>query len=648
MNKKKQIEELKAQIAYHNRLYYEESLPKITDDEYDILVKKLRNLMEEGYQTDLFTLGVTETKFQKIKHLSPMLSLGNVFDRHELDDFVKRINNFLNTEAVQYEFTAEKKIDGISFSAIYKERKLVYVLTRGDGEMGENITENVLTIENFPKEILIDGTAEIRGEIYMLSKDFEMLNDMSKKNGDKIFANPRNAASGSIRQLDASITRSRKLRYFVYSMICNDIHLQTQDELYKVLSENGFVVNQYILCQNIDEMLAYYNDVARRRFELGFDIDGIVYKLNSIPLQKRLGMTANAPRWAIAHKFSAQSGETKIIEITMQVGRTGIITPVAILMPINIGGVVVRRATLHNKDEILRLGINIGDIVAIERAGDVIPKITSVIKKEGKDVFVFPSICPCCGGVLIQVDALVRCTNFNKCREQILGRLKYFVSKDCFNIVGFGEKQIEEFYDRGIICNYADIFAIPENVDKIGIASWESWGSISVNNLINAINKSKNITLARFISSLGIYTIGVENAKILATFFKTASNLLMNVNEEDLVSLDGIGQKTAREVVLYLKNNKTDIASLLSIVDIMDNIEQKLHRGTILFTGTLSISRQEAKELAHHAGFAVVSTVSKNLDYLVAGTDAGSNLKKAKDLDIKILTEQDFIQLYNL
>lgn len=645
MNKKKQIEVLKNQIARHNRLYYEESSPEITDEEYDALTRKLREL-NVGQQEDLFTLGLSDTKFAKVAHLSPMLSLGNVFDREELEDFIRRVNNFLNTENVEYEFTAERKIDGVSFSALYKEGKIVHVLTRGDGEIGENITENVLTIAGFPKEILIKETVEIRGEIFMLIEDFEVLNEYSKRHGEKVFANPRNAASGSLRQLDAGITKSRKLRYFVYSMVFRgNSEIQTQDGIYKALAESGFAVNDYVICRNIEEMLAYYNATASKRFSLGFDIDGVVYKMNSIAVQKRLGTTANAPRWAVAHKFLARSGETRVIGITMQVGRTGIVTPVAKLIPINLGGVVIRRATLHNKDEILRLGVNVGDIVSIERAGDVIPKITAVIKKESDGVFVFPDKCPCCNGDLTQVDTLVCCTNFSACEEQIIWRIKYFASKDCFNIVGLGDRQIEDFYRRGIIRRYSDIFKLPEKIPEIRLESWEGWGETSVKNLIDAISASKNITLARFIASLGIYTVGIENAKVLAGFFKNAQALLVPPAEEELIAINGIGSKVARAVIAYLNENAGEISELLKLINVADNAPQAQRNATILFTGTLSISRHEAKELAQNAGFTVVSDVSKNLDYLVVGSDAGSKLKKAKELDIKIISEQEF---YNI
>lgn len=648
---KDEIAKLKKEIARHNKLYYIESQPEISDEEYDALTKKLRELEgDASYQTDLFTIGInTSSKFQKIDHLSPMLSLGNVFDATELEDFLKRINNFLNTENTNYGFVAEKKIDGVSFSALYKNGKLVHVLTRGDGTTGENITENILTIESFPQKISLTQTLEVRGEVYMLEQDFEKLNIEAKNTKQKVFANPRNAASGSLRQLDSSITAKRNLKYFAYSLLLYEEHsFQTQSELYETLKQNGFVANDYAICKSISEMLAYYSSVEKTRFKLGYDIDGIVYKINSLALQKRLGSTANAPRWAVAHKFSSKKGQTKVEQITAQIGRTGIITPVANLTPINLGGVIVKRATLHNKDEIHRLGINVGDVVEIERAGDVIPKIIKVIEKNTNGVFEFPKICPCCEGNLVQVDALTRCLNVNLCKEQSLGRLRYFVSKECFNIVGLGEKQIEEFFEKGIVKTFSDIFTIPQKISEIKLDEWEGWGEVSIKNLMQSIEKSKVVKFSRFITSLGIYTVGVENAKILARFFKKPQNLLIPINRDDILSLDGIGEKTAQEVIAYFEQNKTEVANLLSHLQIEEETLQNTEtKGTILFTGTLSISRAEAKSLAEKAGYGVSSSISKNLSFLVCGKDAGSKLEKANELGVKVLTESDFTKLIN-
>ncbi len=664
-NNKKHIAFLQNQISKHNTLYYIESTPEITDEEFDNLKQlfyKIVALNDKFYEqnirceshlkdankklndVNLFSLGIdVSAKFQKIDHLSPMLSLVNVFNEKELKDFIKRTNNFLNTEEQTYEFTAEKKIDGVSFSALYKQGKLVHVLTRGDGTTGENITENILTIAGFPQKIELNQTLEVRGEVYMLQSDFENLNDGNKKQ----FANPRNVASGSLRQLDATITAKRNLKYFAYSLIFyEEYSFQNQSELYEILSKNGFVVNDYRICNNIKEMLEYYNSVAENRFQLGYDIDGIVYKMNSLSLQKRLGTTANAPRWAVAHKFSSKKAQTKVEQIITQVGRTGIITPVAELTPINLGGVVVKRATLHNKDEIHRLGVNIEDIVEIERAGDVIPKILKVVKKQTDDTFEFSKNCPCCNAELVQTDTLIRCTNATNCKEQIIGRLQYFVSKECFNIVGLGEKQIEEFYNKNIIQTYADIFTIPQKIDEIKLYEWEGWGEISTKNLVSSIEKAKTVKLSRLISSLGIYTVGIENAKILAMFFKNAQNLLQEIQIQQLTALDGIGEKTAKEVILFLTKEKQELQKLLEFITIeKESLEKQQNQGTVLFTGTLSISRAEAKELAQNAGFGIASSISKNVNYLIAGEEAGSKLKKAQELGVKILSEEEFINM---
>ncbi len=645
-----EIDDLRKKIAHHNKLYYEDSTPEISDSEYDSLTKRLRELTSSGdlFSQDLFTLGLfqTQTKFEKIAHRSPMLSLGNVFDETELGDFVKRINNFLNTDCEFYEFVAEKKIDGVSFSALYDGGKLIHILTRGDGEIGENITENILTIPNFPTKIAINSAVEVRGEVYMLNADFEKLNNGNTKTGSKIFANPRNAASGSLRQLDSALTKARNLKYFAYSAIFyGENPCESQGEIYEFLSKNGFCVNDFAVCNSVDEMLDYYNFVAKNRFEIGYDIDGIVYKINNLALQKRLGMTANAPRWAVAHKFSSKKGQTKLENITLQVGRTGIITPVAELSPVTLGGVVIKRATLHNKDEIHRLGINICDIIEIERAGDVIPKILKVVEKKSVGVFEFPQNCPCCGFELVQTETLIRCMNFTHCKEQTLGRLKYFASKECFNIVGLGEKQIEEFFNKGFASTFSDIFLLPEKIAEMELKSWEGWGEISIKNLVLAIEKSRNVSLTRLINAFGIYSVGIENAKILAGFFKTAKALTQTILPQSLLELDGIGEKTAKEVIAFLEIHREEITKLLSKIQVFHEEQPNGNRGGVLFTGTLSISRAEAKDIAQKAGFSVASSVVRGLEYLVCGQEAGSKLKKAQELGVKILNEDEFLAL---
>jgi DNA ligase (NAD+) len=645
-----EIDDLKQKIAHHNKLYYEDSTPEISDFEYDSLTKRLRELTSAGdlFSQDLFTLGLfqNQTKFEKIPHRSPMLSLGNVFDETELGDFVKRINNFLNTDCEFYEFVAEKKIDGVSFSALYDGGKLIHILTRGDGKIGENITENILTIPNFPTKIEINDAVEVRGEVYMLNSDFELLNSGSTKTGSKIFANPRNAASGSLRQLDSALTKARNLKYFAYSAIFyGESPCESQGEIYEFLSKNCFCVNDFAVCSSIKEMLGYYSLVAKNRFEIGYDIDGIVYKINNLALQKRLGMTANAPRWAIAHKFSSRKTQTKLEKITLQVGRTGIVTPVAELSPVSLGGVVIKRATLHNNDEIHRLNINIGDIVEIERAGDVIPKILKVVEKKSAGVFEFPQNCPCCDGELVQNDTLIRCTNFANCKEQTLGRLKYFASKECFNIVGLGERQLEEFFNKDLVLTCADIFLLPEKIAEMELKLWEGWGEISVQNLVLAIEKAKKVSLARLINAFGIYSVGIENAKILAGFFKTANALTQGISLESLLELDGIGEKTSSEVVAFFEIHKEEIAKLLSKIEVFHEEQTKGSRGGVLFTGTLSISRAEAKEIAQKAGFSVASSVVRGLEYLICGHEAGLKLKKAQELGVKILNEEEFLAL---
>ncbi len=659
---------LKAYISRHNALYYENSAPEISDAEYDECKKlyescrKALDLLSDDdakaksvastYNTfdelPLFTLGLfqTQTKFEKIAHRSPMLSLGNVFDEADLGDFLKRINNFLNTEGEFYEFVAEKKIDGVSFSALYDGGQLVRILTRGDGEIGENITENILTIPNFPTKISINDAIEVRGEVYMLNSDFEELNKQNAKTGGKIFANPRNATSGSIRQLDSAFAKARNLQYYAYSGIFYGQNpCKTQGEIYDFLAKNGFCVNDFTVCNSIEKLLGYYCTAAKNRFEIGYDIDGIVYKINNLAMQKRLGMTANSPRWAVAHKFDSKKTQTRLEKITLQVGRTGIVTPVAELFPVNLGGVVIKRATLHNKDEIHRLGINIGDVVEIERAGDVIPKILKVVEKNSLGVFDFPQNCPCCGGELVQTDTLIRCTNVVNCTEQTLGRLKYFVSKDCLNIVGLGEKQLQEFFYKGFILNFSDIFLLPAKIPEIDMHTWEGWGEISIKNLISAIEKAKTVSLSRLINAFGIYSVGIENAKILAEFFQNGEGLLSENRLEKLMELDGIGEKTAKEVLAFLHANKVEIGNLLQNIQVFHEKQPQGNRGTVLFTGTMSISRAEAKEIAQKSGFSVASSVVRGLEYLICGQDSGSKLKKAQEIGVKIISEEEFLSL---
>lgn len=657
----KRLDFLKKEIAKHNEAYYKNNDPLISDAEFDKLAKEYKelagkesatfNLFENDQNFDLHFKQSPNANFKKVKHLKAMLSLSNVFDENELKDFIKKINNFLGLkEDALHKFTAEPKIDGIGFSALYINGILKTCATRGDGIVGEDITENIKTIKNFPLQIHgAPEVLEVRGEVYMKLDDFKFLNEALEKK----FANPRNAAAGSLRQLDANITAARNLSYFTYGVgeASDDFKINFQHQLYENLSRFGFVMNEYKLCNTPMEMLEFYNDFEKNRFSKNYDADGIVYKLDDLKLCERLGFTAHGPRFQVAHKFSSVKAITKIMSVEFGVGRTGVITPVANLEPVNIGGVVVKRATLHNKDEIERLGVKVGDKVLIERAGDVIPKILKVEESdENSNSIIFPLSCPVCDSTLVQTDTIIKCPNTYGCTEQILQRLIHFTSKDAFDIGGLGEKQIEDFFNEGIIKTPADIFTLESRNTSLQLQKRERYGEKSVSNLFDSINARKVISFERFIYSLGITGVGITGAKLIANFFETFENFLQN--PEKTIEIDGIGEKIATEIQEFIRCNQQLLTDLLLNVQVLpflkSNNELKFTGSTIIFTGTLAgITRSEAKAIAERAGFKVVSSISANTNFVVVGEDAGSKLKKAKELGLKILDEQEFIDLIN-
>lgn len=653
--KNKRIEFLKSEIARLNYAYYKTEEPLATDAEFDALTSELKELLGENdiaifklsSQPDLFQFEANPVaNFKKVRHKKPMLSLSNVFSEEDLYDFIKKINNFLGLpEAKIHDFTAEPKIDGIGFSLSYENGILTTASTRGDGEIGEDITENAKTIKGLP--LVLENAPEIlevRGEVFMKNSDFEKLNEISEKK----FANPRNAAAGSLRQLDAKITAKRELSYFIYGIgvVSDDFTFKSQNELYEKLSKFGFEMNNYKLCHSPSEMLAFHSDFETNRFKKNYDADGIVYKLNDISLCERLGFTAHGPRFQVAHKFSSIKALTKLLSVEFGIGRTGAITPVANLKPVNVGGVIVKRATLHNKDEIERLGIFIEDEVWIERAGDVIPKIISVFKKSknGKEI-IFPSNCPSCNSPLVQVDTIIRCKNYAKCNEQIVQRIIHFVSKDAFDIAGLGEKQIEEFWKEGFINTPADIFTLEKRRAELGLETREGFGEKSVSNLFLSINSRRKVNLERFIYSLGILGVGITGAKLLASFFENLESFLKE--PERAIEIDGMGEKTVNEIVAFICDHKEIITDLTKEIEVMPFVKSanasKYEGKTIVFTGSLeTLTRSEAKAIAERMGFKVTSSVSKNTNFLVAGADSGSKLKEAEKLGIKILTEEEF------
>ncbi len=657
-------------LKSHNFHYYEKSNPKISDLEYDNLKKEILEL-EKNYkflkskESPSLNVGFKPSKnFRKYKHKVPMLSLSNAFNEDDLINFEKKIFNFLSLEnSKSIEYSAEPKIDGISASLIYKDGKFITGVSRGDGKEGEDITENLKTIKdipdviknkNFPREI------DIRGEVFIENEDFKKINEK--------FANPRNAASGSLRQKDPKATSKIPLKFIAYTYGYElDLKIKTQSDFIKNLKLWGFKTNPYNkTIKGIKNLISNHKNIENNRKDIKFDIDGMVYKVNDFGLQKRLGTAANAPRWAIAHKFSANSSESEILNIDIQIGRTGAITPVAKIKPVSIGGVTVSNATLHNEDEIRRKDIRIGDSVVVERAGDVIPHVISVdLKKRKKDSkkFVFPKICPSCGSKIIKEfnattkkqDAVMRCSSEGyECEKISIEKLKHFVSKEAFNIDGLGKKIIENFWYLGLIKLPNHIFDL--NYTKI--RELEGWGELSVSNLKYSINQKKKISLERFIYSLGIRHIGQENAKLIAKHLKSSENffeLSINKNFEDLLNIDGIGETQIKSIKNFLLNrtNLKVLSELKKKLNIIDTLQFSkngpLRNKSFMITGKLvGMSRAEVKSLIEQNSGKIISNVSKKLDFLIAGEKPTSKkLKSAKELNIKIISQGDLMKLLN-
>lgn len=667
--KKIRLKELTKLLTQYDEEYYQNDAPSISDAEYDKLKSEALTLEEELSQTDLFgNLKITKkvgskvkSGFKKITHKIAMLSLENLFTDDDLKEFYNRIRRELNLlPSEEIEITAEPKIDGLSFSARYENGVFVSAATRGDGSIGEDITENLKTISSLPLTIEnAPQILEVRGEVYMSKSDFLKLNETQEKNGDKIFANPRNAAAGSLRQLDPSITKKRNLSLIVYAWgeVQPTQPWKTQTEFYKMAKQWGFPIQPFFeVCKTYNELQNFFNKVGYKRHTIPFDIDGIVYKVNRLDYQSKLGFIARAPKWAIAHKFPPEQALTVINGITLQVGRTGVITPVAELDPINVGGVLVSRATLHNQDYIKEKDIRTGDTVIIQRAGDVIPQVVSVVlndRPQNTIPFTMPNICPICGSILTQKkdEVAFRCTNIN-CPAQIKEYLKYFISRDAFNIDGLGNSGIELFYEKGWIKNPIDIFTLPQNHIE-DIKKLEGFGTKSIQNLITSIENAKHIKLEKFIYSLGILGVGEATAIILANEFKTIENL-SNATFADLTNIYGIGDKMAMDIITFFKdeNKKELINKLLEIIEIENpeiidvNESHPLFNKTVVFTGTLNkFGRKEAEDIARKYGAHPSSSVSKKTDLVIAGAAAGSKLATANKLGIKVITEDEFEQL---
>ncbi len=600
--------------------------------------------------------------FKKVLHKVPMLSLANAFDKEDLLNFEKKILNFLSqNNNVSISYTAEPKIDGISASIKYLNGKLIMGLSRGDGKEGEDITSNLTTIKDIPKIILSKDFPEeidIRGEVFIQNSDFERLKEK--------FANPRNAASGSLRQKNPEDTKKIPLKFIAYTFgFEKGLKINNQYDYLNKLNEWGFKTNPFNkLITGVENLIKNYNEVEKKRTDLDFDIDGIVYKVNEFRLQKRLGFIANAPRWAIAHKFSSNKAISEILDIDIQIGRTGALTPVAKIKPINIGGVIVSNATLHNEDEINRKDVRIGDVVTIERAGDVIPHILSVdIKKRDKNSkkFIFPKKCPSCGSETIKEfnsitkkkDAVRRCSSEGyDCDKISIEKIKHFVSKEAFNIDGFGKKIVESFWKLNLIKFPQDIFRL----DYKRIEKLDGWGKLSVENLKNSILDKKRISFERFIYALGIRHIGLENAKLLSKYFGTFlkfKDLSVDNNYNDLINIDGIGETQVNSIKNFFSNKKNlkvinELEKILSI----DNAVSKRKKGllsdkTFLVTGKLNgISRAEVKSLIEENSGTTVSNVSKKLNYLIVGDKPTTRkVSNAKELNIKIIDQDQFLKM---
>ena len=667
--KKDYLEKIKL-LQKYNKYYHDKDKPIVSDQEFDLLKKDIIDL-EKKYkflknkQSPTESVGFKPSKnFYKEKHKIPMLSLGNAFNEEDLKNFEKKIINFLSfKDARLIEYSAEPKIDGISASLTFIRGKFLRGLSRGDGSEGEDITQNLKTIKDIPTSIIDKSFPEeidIRGEVFIENKDFEKINQK--------FANPRNAASGSLRQKNSKVTSKIPLKFIAYTHgYTKNMNIDNQTDFLKKLKIWGFKTNPFNKkLSTINDLMMNHKNLEKKRKEIPFDIDGVVYKINSFDLQKRLGFAANAPRWAIAHKFSANSSISEILSIEIQLGRTGALTPVAKIKPVNIGGVMVSNVTLHNEDEIVRKDIRIGDTVKVERAGDVIPHVISVdLKNRGKESkkFVFPLNCPSCGSKTIKEfneitkkqDAVRRCISEGyECEKIAIEKIKHFISKEAFNIDGFGKKIVENFWKLKIIKLPQDIF----NLNYSQIENLEGWGKLSVTNLKFSIDQKKQISLERFIYSLGIRHIGQENAKLIAKHLKSSLNFLKlpeNKNIDNLLNIDGIGLTQIQSIKNFF-SNKTNLDVLfeliknLSIKNVIPiNNKGLLKNKTFMLTGKLNgISRAEAKSLIEQNSGKIISNVNKKLDFLVVGEKPTTKkVNNAKELGIQIISQPEWIKMLN-
>ena len=668
------LNQLRNEIDFQDNKYHSEDNPEISDFEYDKLCKEydaLINANPEFKFLERKTVGSqTSNLFQKYNHQKPMTSLTNAFSFEDVNDFIERTQKFLNVKKdFQIDFMCEPKIDGLSISLLYVNGNLFNAVTRGDGKVGEIVTDNVKTIKDIPHKLKgnYPNLIEIRGEIFMKKANFEELNKSQIEKNRKVFANSRNAAAGSIRQKDINILKERKLNFYAFSVgeYTNDFNIKTQFDLLKKFEQMGVNTNkENFRASRIEDIKKFYSLMISKRNELDYDIDGLVYKVNDRILQERLGNLSRSPRWAIAHKLPPEIVETILLNIETQVGRTGALTPVGKLKPVKVGGVLVSNVTLHNEDEILRKDIRVGDIVKIQRAGDVIPQITEVIKEKRQNnskVYVPPNFCPSCGCKTYKPksEAIRRCLSGVNCPSQTVEKLKHFVSKNAFNIEGLGDKLIIMLFKEKIINDFSDIFKIYKYKELL--EKREGLGKLSVSNLLNSIESKKTIPLDKLIYALGIKQIGENNAKLLALNYNSFENFCSEMEKandklsdsfQKLVSIDQIGENIAEDIILFFNtsSNLIMLKELLNYIRI-ENVEQKLINSPykdkiVVLTGTLdTMSRDEAKQKLNNLGAKVSSSVSKNTDYVIVGDQPGSKAKKAKELNIPIINENEWIEI---
>lgn len=659
MNKiEKRLKELKELIAYHANKYYNEDSPEISDFEYDMLMLELKNI--EKTHPELVTAdsptqvivanGKADTHFAEVHHEVPLQSLQDVFDLQDVKDFDERIRRTVKDP----KYVVETKIDGLSVSIEYINGNFFRGATRGDGLVGEDITPNLKTIKTIPQELNENVTITVRGEVFMPKKSFERLNEEREITGEKLFANPRNAAAGSLRQLDPRITAERNLDIYIFNVQkIENVELKSHYESFKYLQKLGFQVNPYIkLCNNIEDIMGGIVEIGEKRGELSFDIDGAVIKVDDLKQREEIGTTTKTPKWAVAYKYPPEKKETIVEDIKVQVGRTGALTPMAILKPVRVAGSLISKTTLHNEDFIKEKDIRIGDTVYIQKAGDVIPEVAEVLKEKrtgNEKIFEMPKICPVCGAEAVREDgeAVTRCTGI-ECPAQLFRSLVHFVSRDAMDIDGLGPAMIEQLLDENLIANIADIYTLK----KEELLKLDRMGEKSVDNLIQAIEKSKTNSLDRLINSFGIRHIGTKTSKVLAKNFNDIDEM-MNATYERYASINEVGDIMAESIVSFFENEQSqDLIKRLKEAGLnmrsnkKESEDNRFEGKVFVLTGTLpTYSRQEAANIIEELGGKTSSSVSKKTDYVLAGEEAGSKLTKAESLGIKIITEEEFKEM---